>query len=523
MSADRELRTLPSFKLHPPLLWEIFSINAPWETSMMNISDFHPLTVTRRTSQVCRVWRQVLLESPSIWGRCFDFDMFSEKEHDQWRDLVLQRTGQSPLAVMLHRQKMPPGGHLSDYFMKLLDDQWTRIGKVDLSLWFNDIRMWETFARPAASLIFFSVSMFSSRINLPANYQLFSNHAPSLIQLSLPAQQFQLQPNVQQSLMFNSMRHLQLFQGQGLNGIDLLAALQGMPLLEVLEMDITRLGMDNPTATRDSKISMPRLNSVSVWSSSISAFPAFLEQLAHPPCCELYLTYSLLLNHLPNPETTTEYAQSVIKRFLDVSAMNHREVELLMRQDDFITTFGRRVFRLHMKGHLDAVNRVIFVELVDAMADFKNLDTVSELKLDLFQGRDNPPPECLLGLYRLFRVMPSVTKLIATPTSVSMLVDPLPFPLLNILKVESIYAASSSDIGERIIPFIIYRYIMKAPVGTLDLTQNWFPGDYRVLDKLAGLKVVWNHQGSAQGEKAAGEYICGSGDTEKLFLHIRRR
>ena len=260
MPPDPEPQTLPNFKLHPPILWEIFSINAPWERSMLYTVEFHPLTIARRTSQVCRVWRQVLLESPSLWGRCFDLDMFTAMVDDRWRDLVLQRSGQSPLAVVMHRKNVHPGDHLMEYFVKLLNDHWTRIGKVDLTLWYSDKRMLETFARPAASLMYFSVRMFTPPHDLifPKNCQLFAKNAPSLIRLSLPPQRFQFQSSLRQSLIFSSARRLEMSQGQALSGIDLLAALQGMPLLEVLEMDITRSGVDNPVSNQDLRISMPR-------------------------------------------------------------------------------------------------------------------------------------------------------------------------------------------------------------------------------------------------------------------------
>lgn len=63
---------------------------------------------------------------------------------------------------------------------------------------------------------------------------------------------------------------------------------------------------------------------------------------------------------------------------------------------------------------------------------------------------------------------------------------------------------------------------MTASVGTLDLTQKWFPGDYPVRQlKLAGLKVVWNNQGQA-GEKKAAEHICGSGDMEMLLIGVSK-
>ncbi len=101
---------------------------------------------------------------------------------DRWRDLVLQRSGQSPLAVVMHRQNARPGEHLMEYFVKLLNDHWTRIGKVDLTLWYNDKRMWETFARPSASLMYFSVTKFTPPYDLI--FPKTVNYSPSMHHVS---------------------------------------------------------------------------------------------------------------------------------------------------------------------------------------------------------------------------------------------------------------------------------------------------------------------------------------------------
>ena len=216
---------------------------------------------------------------------------------------------------------------------------------------------------------------------------------------------------------------------------------------------------------------------------------------------------------------TRDYAQRAMKRFLGGSAANYREAELIMRDDEFISALDRRLFRLFLNGHLLEYSDTTFRGLVDAMTAFKCIHTVSQLKLDLF-----PPFECFPNLCTLFQSIPSVTTLIATPKSVRILVE-IPdlnilFPSLTTLAVQSIYAgAGPKDILEQIKPFLEHRHNMMVPVSTLDLTNCSFPGDYRALDKLDGLKVVWNNL-LRGAETTAAECICGSGNVEKLLVNL---
>ncbi|PPQ75680.1 hypothetical protein CVT26_001858 [Gymnopilus dilepis] len=54
----------------------------------------HPLTTTRRSSQVCRAWRELILDSATLWGRLLDLDaLHGQRANQQWREQVLRRAG----------------------------------------------------------------------------------------------------------------------------------------------------------------------------------------------------------------------------------------------------------------------------------------------------------------------------------------------------------------------------------------------------------------------------------------------
>lgn len=50
------------------------------------------LTVTRYSSQVCREWCRVLLESPTIWAISLDLQRLNQA-NDDWQNEILRRTG----------------------------------------------------------------------------------------------------------------------------------------------------------------------------------------------------------------------------------------------------------------------------------------------------------------------------------------------------------------------------------------------------------------------------------------------
>jgi hypothetical protein len=84
-------------KLGRDLLWKVFLINSDTNSRLSVESTiqfneatgkrlsrdeiffiYSPLTIARRSSQVCRLWRDIILSSPSLWGRIIDFDYLKQ-------------------------------------------------------------------------------------------------------------------------------------------------------------------------------------------------------------------------------------------------------------------------------------------------------------------------------------------------------------------------------------------------------------------------------------------------------------
>ena len=146
MSAKLFAPTAPIHKLGDDVLYEIFLANTyrVMRIVLMDLPPHYlslsPLVLTRRTSHVCRAWRDVLLRSPLIWARCIDLDALDQAT-DDWRDLVLRRAGRSMLTISAAsaRKRMVPGSGLATFLASLLDKHWANIGEIDLAINIGDM------------------------------------------------------------------------------------------------------------------------------------------------------------------------------------------------------------------------------------------------------------------------------------------------------------------------------------------------------------------------------------------------
>ena len=130
----------PIAKLHHDLLREIFTITTILDLPKIGQrfdtynSRLGPLTTARHISQVCASWRQLIIDSPSLWGNIIDLQSLRQ-ESDTWKNEVLLRTGNSNLSIFgnIHGKGWQ---HAKKFLEILLKNHWTRIQWVQVE--FND-------------------------------------------------------------------------------------------------------------------------------------------------------------------------------------------------------------------------------------------------------------------------------------------------------------------------------------------------------------------------------------------------
>ncbi|KAF9525097.1 hypothetical protein CPB83DRAFT_860008 [Crepidotus variabilis] len=94
----------PISNLPPDVLYTIFHLNATLDRILdkpkkppIELWPTSPQRTTLNSSRVCQTWRQLLLESTTIWGRLFDFDLICL--YPPLLDLLESRSASSPLWV----------------------------------------------------------------------------------------------------------------------------------------------------------------------------------------------------------------------------------------------------------------------------------------------------------------------------------------------------------------------------------------------------------------------------------------
>ncbi|KDR81097.1 hypothetical protein GALMADRAFT_136151 [Galerina marginata CBS 339.88] len=180
----------PIHKLHDDLLWHVFMLNAdmlPVKVSELGYcGQWDAMNVTRRTSQVCNRWRELAINSPSLWGRCVDLRRLNQVE-PHWRNEVLRRTGES----LLHIKGRIVSLDLGSFLLHLLNTSWERIRALEVELRPFDAIIadprWAVLQRPAPALQSFSLSFDDVVPNIlrTPEVPIFGGHAPVLVKFVL--------------------------------------------------------------------------------------------------------------------------------------------------------------------------------------------------------------------------------------------------------------------------------------------------------------------------------------------------
>ena len=178
-----------NFTLHRDILWNIFMLNAdmdaPTNPDLQYSSVggtrqfvFSPLTVLRCSSQVCRSWREIILEAPSLWSRVIDLDILRISPL-KWREEVMERTGDAPLHV---KGRVYESGD-QNLFVWIISTFGARIRYLDVfgvpdSLSLASARSF--IQHPVPCLESFKLQIGRIMPSGDHNFSLFSNNAPSL-------------------------------------------------------------------------------------------------------------------------------------------------------------------------------------------------------------------------------------------------------------------------------------------------------------------------------------------------------
>jgi len=129
------IKESPTVKLNVDVLWTIFSFNTLTDddfTSPIRYNDKAEFSIitARHTSQVCALWRSIMLSSPDIWSNTINLKYLQQKT-DNWRKEVLKRTDRCLLSVIAHN--LGNDARRNDFLFSLMKFEAGRMKRISIS------------------------------------------------------------------------------------------------------------------------------------------------------------------------------------------------------------------------------------------------------------------------------------------------------------------------------------------------------------------------------------------------------
>ncbi|KAF9554166.1 hypothetical protein CPC08DRAFT_753835 [Agrocybe pediades] len=267
------------------------------------------LRTARHCSQVCQLWRKILLSSASVWGRLVDLD-YLQQGTDEWKDLILSRAGSALLWIT---------GRISlstwRFVVALLDEKWENVQILDV--WESRVAFLYPegtgafFGRPAPNLESLSIRLYN-RWPFPKTFTLFSDVAPRLTEIEAS---FFL--NINSTFTWLSQIHRITFHTSYANS-NILSLLKWMPQLKCLRIyraySNTVLGINQGVDRDDpASVCLPQLQSLQLFGPQSDLIP-FLELIKPSPMCSI--TVSSTISSAPgNVQDSNDGVQAPLSRF----------------------------------------------------------------------------------------------------------------------------------------------------------------------------------------------------------------
>ncbi|KDR84486.1 hypothetical protein GALMADRAFT_715001 [Galerina marginata CBS 339.88] len=311
----------------------IFAMNADM------FSDINALKDTHRTALVSKKWRQILLDSPSIWGKHIDLNVLCKDTtvKEEWTSEILRRS----TGALLWIRGAVSGRQTRMFFEPLIKNNWTQIQKlvVDVAPIDESSPTWQTILQPAPNLETFEVRFYHYNPKEGLNFHapwtvtsedellfsrftrdhLFANNAPSLREF-VPTQIY-FSPGAP---WLSNVRSVSFTSPVSLHKV--FQAIEQIPLLERLNLEELQY---SPNQSKLPHLSFPRLT-VIVLSDLLFVCSQVLNHITPAPGCSL----SLDALDRPNDLLTTSVlrgAQQALSKYLKLFYQSHTAAQISLQ------------------------------------------------------------------------------------------------------------------------------------------------------------------------------------------------
>ena len=495
----------PIHNINEDVLLYIFAVNADM------FADTKALYTTRITSQVCREWRDMMLNAPSLWARLIDMDAVHQSSTPRWWNELMKRSGTALLWIRVHDflgEPTPtdPSKFTKSVFADILHENWDRIEKLVMNLIISDapeLPSWETFSRPAPVLETFDVTfVIQHPVEVP-DYTVisppFSGYAPMLRRFKFPFEIID-----EHVPWLNRLHSMELF---GMYSVHLaLKMLSSTHRLQ--ELKIGYLHPSEETFTRMPIVSLPNLKFLE-YTGHPSVGATFLDHIEIPLDCHVHIPHCH--GELPHA-ATEEQCHSILTTYFRYAQRHLKSLEP-SRIRLSINAFYCIIVRIHAKSEIP-VDAPLLVSIPlhkkgDTSVPFTILETLSlhefscvtYLKLH-YIGDLNP---ALGSFFCFFTSLRTIWGNGETFESLAALQNytnttkkqPILFPLLEAVILNGYYDSLGSSAGTPVnqaAAFILSRTRYGHPISTLHLPyydESVAPNLAVLTEEAKGLKVLY--------------------------------
>ncbi|PPQ69594.1 hypothetical protein CVT26_001582 [Gymnopilus dilepis] len=500
---DRRKMPTSIAELGEDILWEIFLMNADLDAVLDLGGLYEP------GKEPPRSWRNLILGSPSIWGRVIHLDFFDQvKGH--WREEVMRRTGDAPLC--LKGEITVP--RTEDFFLDLLETEWHRIRKIDVRLYteyvFED-DVWSPLLLPAPSLESFNLGYSYYRsLSIPKG-RLFSNNAPLLREFRATGIPFDVN-----SRWVQQLRHITL--SAPFSVPEILRILKEMQFLTSIDLQLgIRAGGEITNEIQD--VALPRLRNI-VLTTHLMTGLKILESISPASGCGLTMVSHSTRDALMS-QVELDRAVSVFARFscnyfavyppkrlaLGLTSQSFSIYDLL---DSFRLPSSpsfKFAVQLHQSLAWEANRQLIRSLMHSPLTSLHLMELVlAQNAVEICGDEFLKLTQSMLGL----GVLQTDTLDLLPPLCQMPSTFPIPFPALHTLKI-----VTSTKISSYLIEmFLSWRQKCEKPIEVLDLTFSSVSllGNLSNLNSFKGMRIRWSQQFEAH------EYVCGIGTGKRLIF-----
>ncbi|KAF8967561.1 hypothetical protein BDZ97DRAFT_1803991 [Flammula alnicola] len=467
--------------------------------------DFPALHTLRRASQVCVAWRNLIIASPSLWGRVINFNFLRQQD---WRNEVMRRTAGSWLFVRGSRAGVDG---IVDVIICLLAENWSRVRCLTLdlfhigSLFNHDSCFWRLLKRPADVLVSFQLTFHSFYENTPnteslspPDFMIFDNIAPALRSFCAPNIKFDIRAPWTQHIRRLGLSNL-------LPISQLLEALKHMPLLEVLEdQHSSALTYEDATVPLP-HVTLPGLKEI-IFRTEFDIHP-YMTFLAHlTPAQGVCLSFSAT----PFTEQYIPHNQAELATAGRILSTYSRSFGLSASDTIHLVLLG---YQFKLTASLPTGRSFSFnLDCTSAHVDWEHPEDMLEGLIEEMTFPSFPSARTIYSIYHLRPILattaetlrflldlPNEILKIALPLVKGILVD-CPRTVADVLAIQA-FLASRIEVG-RAVSFLALE--MRNVYGSVNM---------RFLEANTGLEVMICFDGETMRD-----YVCGSGNPDELII-----